>query len=112
MNPTSERNSRNGIRVKALTTTRQGGVSQGPYASLNLADHVGDAADYVQRNRLTIPDRGLAVYNGPINGGWPLGNSSFGNPGTFYPLDASGTRGAPILDPECGREIGPAATAT
>lgn len=41
-------------RVKALTTTRHGGVSQGPYASLNLADHVGDAADDVRQNRLAI----------------------------------------------------------
>jgi YfiH family protein len=51
--------------VKALTTTRQGGVSQGPYASLNLADHVGDAADDVQRNRLAIQRR-LSLPNPPV----------------------------------------------
>ena len=28
--------------VRALFTTRNGGASVGPYASLNLGDHVGD----------------------------------------------------------------------
>jgi YfiH family protein len=40
--------------VKAVTTTRNAGVSKVPYDSLNLADHVGDDADAVQRNRLSI----------------------------------------------------------
>ena len=37
--------------VHALCTTRDGGVSEGPYASLNLGDHVGDAAEAVSANR-------------------------------------------------------------
>lgn len=37
--------------VIAGTTTRVGGVSTGPYASMNLAAHVGDAADAVVENR-------------------------------------------------------------
>ncbi|MEM6638695.1 MAG: peptidoglycan editing factor PgeF [Pseudomonadota bacterium] len=37
--------------VHALTTTRDGGVSRGPYMSLNLGDHVGDDPEVVQRNR-------------------------------------------------------------
>ncbi len=37
--------------VRALCTTREGGVSEGPYASLNLGDHVGDAAEAVNANR-------------------------------------------------------------
>lgn len=37
--------------VRALCSTRAGGVSQGPYASLNLGDHVGDAPDHVAANR-------------------------------------------------------------
>ncbi len=37
--------------VKALQTTRTGGVSVAPYASLNLGDHVGDAPLAVARNR-------------------------------------------------------------
>jgi YfiH family protein len=37
--------------VKAVSTTRQGGVSQGVHASLNLAGHVGDDPRSVQSNR-------------------------------------------------------------
>jgi YfiH family protein len=37
--------------VKALTTTREGGVSQVPYNTFNLATHVGDDADAVKNNR-------------------------------------------------------------
>ncbi|MEN8176135.1 MAG: peptidoglycan editing factor PgeF [Pseudomonadota bacterium] len=42
--------------VRAGTTTRDGGVSTGPYASLNLADHVGDEADAVAENRKRLVD--------------------------------------------------------
>jgi YfiH family protein len=38
-------------RVRAICTTREGGVSETPYDSLNLGDHVGDDADHVSRNR-------------------------------------------------------------
>jgi len=47
--------------VRALTTTRVGGLSRGPYASFNLGDHVGDDPEAVRRNRarlreaLTLP---------------------------------------------------------
>lgn len=37
--------------VRALVTTRQGGVSTGPYASFNLADHVGDDPAALAENR-------------------------------------------------------------
>ncbi len=37
--------------IKALSTTRQGGVSLPPYQGLNVADHVGDAGNAVLRNR-------------------------------------------------------------
>jgi YfiH family protein len=37
--------------VRALTTTRTGGASRGPYDSLNLGDHVGDTDQAVVRNR-------------------------------------------------------------
>jgi polyphenol oxidase len=37
--------------VKAVCTTRNGGVSQGRYQSLNLGDHVGDEAQAVAENR-------------------------------------------------------------
>jgi len=37
--------------VRACTTTRDGGVSRGPFASLNLGDHVGDDPHAVTINR-------------------------------------------------------------
>src|SRR4051794_33351747 len=37
--------------VQAVCTTREGGVSSGPYASLNLGDHVGDDGAAVAQNR-------------------------------------------------------------
>jgi len=40
--------------VRALTTTRHGGVSTGPFASLNLATHVGDEAARVAVNRARL----------------------------------------------------------
>ncbi len=48
--------------VRAAFTTRRGGVSKGPFASLNLASHVGDEPRRVQSNRrglradLGLPD--------------------------------------------------------
>ncbi|HEY3654547.1 MAG TPA: peptidoglycan editing factor PgeF [Steroidobacteraceae bacterium] len=41
-------------RVRALSTLRGGGVSEAPYASLNLGDHVGDAAAAVAENRRSL----------------------------------------------------------
>lgn len=41
-------------RVRALITTRAGGVSRGPYASLNLGDHVGDEPPAVVENRARV----------------------------------------------------------
>ena len=38
--------------IRALQTTRHGGVSSAPYDSLNLGDHVGDAPLAVERNRM------------------------------------------------------------
>lgn len=40
--------------VRALQTTRLGGVSTAPYSSLNLAQHVGDASIAVSRNRMLL----------------------------------------------------------
>jgi len=37
--------------VRAVCTTREGGVSQGRYESLNLGDHVGDDPAHVAANR-------------------------------------------------------------
>src|SRR4051794_30002243 len=42
--------------VCAICTTREGGVSRPPYASLNLGDHVGDAPEAVATNRKILRD--------------------------------------------------------
>jgi len=48
--------------VRAVSTTRTGGVSQPPYDSLNLASHVGDQDGAVQANRQQLVKQlGLAV---------------------------------------------------
>ena len=44
-------------RVRAIFTTRLGGVSVAPYDTFNLAEHVGDDAAAVARNRQLLPDR-------------------------------------------------------
>lgn len=41
-------------RVHTLITTRNGGVSQPPYASLNLGTHVDDSAESVSANRALL----------------------------------------------------------
>jgi YfiH family protein len=41
-------------RVKSLMTTRAGGVSQAPWGSLNLGDHVGDDPAHVAANRARL----------------------------------------------------------
>lgn len=39
------------IRIRRVVTTRHGGVSVSPYASFNVADHVGDRPEAVAANR-------------------------------------------------------------
>lgn len=41
-------------RVRALITTRHGGVSDGPWTSMNLGVHVGDSPVAVARNRAIL----------------------------------------------------------
>ena len=62
-------------RVHALCTTRAGGVSSGPYASLNLGSHVGDVpqAVHVNRQRLQAVVQGAtagarAVFLNQVHG--------------------------------------------
>jgi polyphenol oxidase len=40
--------------LRALITTKAGGVSTGAYASMNLGDHVGDDAQLVKQNRAAL----------------------------------------------------------
>ena len=57
-------------RVRALCTTRSGGVSQAPYDSLNLGEHVGDDPLAVAANRLTFENSLAArpVYLSQVHG--------------------------------------------
>jgi hypothetical protein len=43
--------------IRALSTTRKGGVSTGAYASLNLGEHVGDNPKAVSSNRARVQTR-------------------------------------------------------
>lgn len=60
--------------VKALFTTRNGGVSSAPYASLNLGDHVGDDPQAVKQNRALLrrflPDE--AAWLEQVHGATPV----------------------------------------
>lgn len=45
-----------GLPVRAFFTTRAGGHSQAPYASLNVATHVGDNPEHVALNRAVVSE--------------------------------------------------------
>jgi len=51
--------------IQALSTTRQGGVSQAPWNSLNLATHVNDNLSNVKKNRELLKQH-YALPNEPI----------------------------------------------
>jgi hypothetical protein len=59
-----------GLAVGAFFTTRVGGFSVAPYASLNGAFHVGDAADAVEANRVRIDGlaRARVAYMSQVHG--------------------------------------------
>jgi copper oxidase (laccase) domain-containing protein len=42
------------LHVRSVTTTRSGGVSRGPWQSMNPADHVGDDPQSVLANRARL----------------------------------------------------------
>jgi YfiH family protein len=72
--------------VRAVFTTRQGGVSAVPWDSMNLGDHVGDAPDHVTTNRARLAQvtgarpvflqqvHGTAVL--PLDGDTPHGQAA------------------------------------
>lgn len=51
--------------IKACVTTRQGGESQVPYETFNLATHVGDDVQSVLKNRAAV-QRALALPSAPF----------------------------------------------
>lgn len=52
-------------QIKAVSTTRLGGQSLAPYDDLNLANHVGDDRDIVQKNRVQLMQI-LALSDSPL----------------------------------------------
>ena len=80
-----------GPGVTALVTTRAGGVSTGPYATLDLARHVGDQAAYVATNRTILQGRVGApvVYVNQVHGA-RVGLVGQAHLGTFDPELAAG----------------------
>ncbi len=52
--------------VRALTTTRVGGLSQGSYASFNLGDHVGDDPGAVKHNRAQLREALALLSSEPL----------------------------------------------
>jgi YfiH family protein len=77
-------------RVRAVTTTRHGGVSKGCYASMNPADHVGDDPRAVAANRLRLQQvlnlpaaplwlqqvHGVAVVDAAVAGSAPVADAA------------------------------------
>ena len=56
-------------------TTRHGGVSGGPYATLNLGLHVGDAAEAVLENRRRVCEEVEVELDSLVAGAQVLGNA-------------------------------------
>lgn len=80
-------------RVRAIATTRSGGVSVAPWASLNLGDHVGDDPQGVLQNRELL--RGALAL--PVQPAWlqqvhGTAVVDAGAPGVRPAADASWTR--------------------
>lgn len=78
-----------GCGVRFAVSTRDGGASSGEFARGNLADHVGDEADAVARNRAEFGSalgahRGLAV----IAAAHGASTAWVSEPGTYRDVDA------------------------
>ena len=79
--------------VRVISTLRQGGISEGRYASLNLGDHVGDHADRVAENRKRLSDSGVL----PAKPNWlqqvhGVAVADLDKPDLEQPADAAVTR--------------------
>ena len=55
----------------AFSTERDGGVSVGKYASLNLCDYTGDSLSSVKRNRQIFCEENLASLNNALESAEP-----------------------------------------
>ena len=83
--------------VRSLVTTRNGGVSQGAYSSLNLGAHVGDdpLAVMANRERLVASVQGMPVWLNQVHGTRVFDASGF-----------SATEQPPEADASFSREAG------
>ncbi len=67
--------------VRALVTTRAGGVSRDAWSTCNLADHVGDASEAVAANRArlasTVDAAGPILWLGQVHGTTVVGPESW-----------------------------------
>jgi polyphenol oxidase len=89
-----------------ISTLREGGVSEGRYASLNLGDHVGDNAERVAENRQLLSQSALL----PAKPSWlqqvhGVAVADLDQPDLAQPADAAMTRQAgrvcAILTADC-----------
>ena len=83
-------------RVRAVSTTRLGGVSQAPWHALNLGSHVGDDRDTVNRNRELLTE--MAQLPNP-----PFWLNQVHSP---HVVEAAVAEGIPEADASFTREMG------
>jgi len=108
------------VPVHRLVTTREGGLSSPPFATLNLGDHVGDDPRAVAENRRRVAARvglpadrvrylrqehgaGLAVVDGPDGGlaGGPGGGPDDGPPRADALVTAAPGLAVAVLVADC-----------
>ena len=91
--------------VRTLITTRNGGISEGAYRSLNLGSHVGDNAGHVQHNRATIQAHidAPVVYLNQIHGTTVVQASEhIGRPpDADAAVDRTGTAACAVMTADC-----------
>ena len=84
------------VRVKAVTTTRAGGLSEGRFASMNLGDGVGDDPGCVRENRRRVRSA-LSLPREPLWLKQVHGNQV---------CDANISKNLPTADGSCSRQPG------
>jgi YfiH family protein len=85
--------------IRAGTSWRRGGISQDPYASLNLALHVGDDADAVAENRRRLRLPSEPIWLSQVHGRTVVdaGQVSEQNIGQVIEADAAYTERAGVI---------------
>ena len=74
------------------------------YGNQNGDNRFTISYEYEEIGRLMNIDIGLVDWKDPTT--WPLGASSFGNPGTWHPIAGGAAQGEDaIMDPTCGMSV-------